>query len=257
MSNLTEKKYNSNPHLNFSHQAHYLSDNGAVSFLKGRRKNQFWERDKRCFKKATKESDFIWKFDLTGHYLPAACLVLFAVDDKSSLEQVSWYCCCFEQFVKISLITVGCPGQKDSGLSPSLGITSGNNSNLNSLMIHCMHWSQQEDKLFDLLECCITSSSPLPPQWALVPFINLFVWLPFESAFSSPDLPHHSCGEQNGPGSEQTGFCHSWPSWPWQCWAGQVKGGTGKEVATNYQIKYIETSPGENPPTLYQCRSQG
>lgn len=26
----------------------------------------------------------------------------------------------------------------------------------------------------------------------------------------------------------------------------QVKGGTGKEVATNYQIKYIETSPGIN-----------
>ena len=25
---------------------------------------------------------------LTGHYLPAACLLLFAVDDKSSLEQV-------------------------------------------------------------------------------------------------------------------------------------------------------------------------
>ena len=38
-----------------------------------------------------------------------------------------------------------------------------------------------------------------------------------------------------------------------QCRAGQVKGGTGKEVATSYQIKYIETSPGENPPTFSKC----
>ena len=28
------------------------------------------------------------KISLNGHYLPAACLLLFAVDDKSSLEQV-------------------------------------------------------------------------------------------------------------------------------------------------------------------------
>ena len=67
--------------------------------------------------------------------------------------------------------------------------------------------------------------------------------------FPSPDLPHHSRGQQNRPGSEQTGFGHHLT----QCWADQVKGGTGKEVATNYQIKYIETSPGENPTIVSQC----
>ena len=35
---------------------------------------------------------------LTGHYLPAACLLLFAVDDKSSLEQV------VDVFMKFSIV---------------------------------------------------------------------------------------------------------------------------------------------------------
>ena len=38
------------------------------------------------------------KIPLTGHYLPAACLLLFAVDDKSSLEQV------VDVFMKFSIV---------------------------------------------------------------------------------------------------------------------------------------------------------
>ena len=73
---------------------------GRCFFLKEKWKKMSWKRNKRCFWKWRKKSNFIWKNHLMGHHLPAACLVLFAVDDQSSLDQVaqfpqSWQLCFF------------------------------------------------------------------------------------------------------------------------------------------------------------------
>ena len=109
---------------------------GRCFFLKEKWKKMSWKRNKRCFWKWRKKSNFIWNNSPYGPSsacrLPGPLCCWRPIFPRPG-RPVSWNLAtlhCRQDRIKclVCSLTVCCPGQTDSGLSPSLGNTSGNNS---------------------------------------------------------------------------------------------------------------------------------